>query len=307
VGETDRLAQLFCAEVSSRVENGRAWAAIGPELDRELADACARGHAAAGGIILDDHTFVRDLARVVALNKRGVAGISLLSIEDLYLVCACLSQAPRAVAAFDALHGATIRAAIARVIRSDDDVAEIEQQLLVTLLVGAEGSEPLLGSYGGWAPLDRCLRVVAHRAALTWQRRYRSEGRTRQGAAAQPQLGGDTPPEIRFLKEHYRRDFSQALKEALGGLSERAQLILRWHFVDGVTVERIGKMFDVTQPTATRWLAAAREALLEDVKARLRERLGESTTELASLAALVASRLDLSLSIALGPSETSRP
>jgi hypothetical protein len=66
-----------------------------------------------------------------------------------------------------------------------------------------------------------------------------------------------------------------------------------------VSVEKIGKMFAVSQPTASRWLAAAREALLADIKTTLGARLGASSEELASLAGMVASRLDLSLSMIL--------
>ena len=75
--------------------------------------------------------------------------------------------------------------------------------------------------------------------------------------------------------------------------------LLRLHLVNGVTVDKIGKMFNVSQATASRWLAAAREIVLDDVQATLGERLGATPDELASLAGLVASRLDLSLSLLL--------
>jgi transposase len=71
------------------------------------------------------------------------------------------------------------------------------------------------------------------------------------------------------------------------------------HLVNGLSVEAIGKMFGVTQPTASRWLARARETLLDDIKAALATRLGVSSEELASLAGLVASGFDMSLSQAL--------
>jgi hypothetical protein len=60
-------------------------------------------------------------------------------------------------------------------------------------------------------------------------------------------------------------------------------------------------MFSVSQPTVSRWLAAAREKLLDDIKRALGARLGTSSAELASLAGMVASRLDLSLSALLKP------
>src|SRR5205085_10230752 len=103
-------------------------------------------------------------------------------------------------------------------------------------------------------------------------------------------------PEIAYLKERYRVDFEHALRKALQVLSERDRALLRLHLVSGVTVERIGKMYGVTQPTASRWLAQARASMLDEIKTTLGKRLGTSPDELASLAGLVASRLDMSLS-----------
>ena len=102
-----------------------------------------------------------------------------------------------------------------------------------------------------------------------------------------------------FLKERYRGEFEQALRQALERAGERERVLLRLHLVNGLTVQAVGKMYGVSQPTASRWLAAARDALLEDIKGTLAERLGTSSEELASLAGLVASRLDLSLSALL--------
>ncbi|HLK93216.1 MAG TPA: hypothetical protein VKZ18_25205 [Polyangia bacterium] len=52
----------------------------------------------------------------------------------------------------------------------------------------------------------------------------------------------------------------------------------------------------MSQSTASRWLASARQLLLEDVKTTFRERFGMPSSEVGSLVDLIASRLDLSLS-----------
>ena len=75
--------------------------------------------------------------------------------------------------------------------------------------------------------------------------------------------------------------------------------MLRLHAVNGLSVDKIAKMFGVSQPTMSRRLAAARQTLLDDIKTALGRRLGASSEELASLAGMVASRLDLSLSTLL--------
>jgi RNA polymerase sigma-70 factor, ECF subfamily len=265
----------------------------------DMAAATARGRAAFPDLAVDQHAFAAHLTRTLAADaaQAPASTLAALAIEDLYLACACLTQAPGAAAAFAARHGSTIRGAIARIVRGAD-AAEVEQQFIDALLVGSAASPAKLGSYAGKAPLDRWVGVAAQRAALVWLRSNRAETRARQGAAAEP--ASHMPGvETSYLKERYRKAFEQALTLALARLPERERVLLRLHLVNGVSVEKIGKMFDVSQATASRWLAGARETVLDDIKATLRDQLGATPDELASLAGLVASRLDLSLSLLL--------
>jgi len=296
----ETLSATFLGELAeaSRPDASPPGAAADPALEDNLVAACARGHAAFGELVLDDQTFVRHLARVIKTGGFHPSAIPTLEIENLYLACACLAGTEGAAAAFSARHGATIRGTIARIVRGADN-GEVEQQLAAALLVGSAAAPAKIGSYAGRAPLDRWLGVAAQRAALMWLRENRTEARAWDGAAAEPAASGNTHPEMAFLKERYRGDFEQALKDSLARLPERQRTLLRLHLVNGVSVEKIGKMFAVSQPTASRWLAAARETLLDDIKATLGSRLGASSQELASLAGMVASRLDLSLSMLL--------
>lgn len=275
-----------------------ASASADPALEANLAVACARGHAAFKTLVLDDLTFAKHLAGTIRIGGTDPSAISTLAIEDLFLACACLAGIEGAAAVFNARHGATIRGTIARIVRGADS-GEVEQQLVAGLLVGSAAAPARIGSYAGKAPLDRWLGVAAQREALMWLREHRTEARARNRAAAEPAAGGNSDPEMAFLKDRYRGDFEQALKESLARLPERERTLLRLHIVNGVRVEKIGQMFAVSQPTASRWLAAARETLLDDIKATLGNRLGASSQELASLAGMVASRLDLSLSMLL--------
>jgi RNA polymerase sigma-70 factor (ECF subfamily) len=295
----ETLSATFRRELADANRGERA-AGVDPDpaLQANLVAACARGHAAFADLVLDDQTFVRHLARVVQGGGFDPSAIPSLAIEDLFLACACLAGAEGAAAAFSARHGGTIRGTIARIVRGADN-GEVEQQLVAGLLVGSVAGPPGIASYAGKAPIDRWLSVAAQRAALMWLRGNRTEARAWDGAAAEPPVSGNTHPEMAFLKERYRGDFEQALKDSLARLPERQRTLLRLHLVNGVRVEKIGQMFAVSQPTASRWLAAARETLLDDIKATLGNRLGASSQELASLAGLVASRLDLSLSMLL--------
>ena len=210
----------------------------------------------------------------------------------------CSSPAPvcggatGAAAAFSARHGATIRGAIARIVRGAD-AGEVEQQLSPALLVG---SAACASPRSGATPARR--RSIGGSASRRSGRRScglrenRAEARARDVAAAEPAAERQHSPGDDVSEDRYRGDFEQALKDALGRLPERERMLLRLHLVNGVSVDKIGQMFAVSQPTASRWLAAARETLLDDIKATLGNPLGASSQELASMAGLVASRLD---------------
>jgi RNA polymerase sigma-70 factor, ECF subfamily len=253
-------------------------------------DAWQRGRRAHPGIQLDEVTFSCHLAQVVRDRGQSPEVICSLVVEDLFLACATAEQTPGAVTAFLASYGETIRTAIARSV-PEADVAEVEQRLMSRLLVGTAETGPRLKTYAGESPLDRWLRVTAKREALAWLRANRP-GRTAGEVQPPPFLD----PEIQHLRDRYLGDFERALEEAVERLEETDRMLLRFHFVEGLSLEKIGRMFGFSQATASRRLADAREVLLADVKATLKRRLGASTNEIASLARLVASHLDLGLS-----------
>jgi len=267
-------------------------------LQASLTAACARGRSAHPQLALAEDLFAEHLGRVMRLGGAEPAALAELVIEDLYLACACLHGVGGAAALFAARYGATLRGAVTRIV-GVADTDEVHQQLQQSLLVGSETSPPKIGGYAGRAPLERWVGVSARRAALMWLRENRTEHNARAAAGAEPALGSPLHPETSYMKEKYRREFEVALTQALERLPEQERALLRLHLVNGVSLEKIGTMFSVSQPTASRWLAAARTKLLDDVKQTLAPRLGASSAELASLAGMVASRIDLSLSTLL--------
>ena len=184
--------------------------------------------------------------------------------------------------------------------------AEIRQRVLDILLVGTIDTPPKISSYGGHGPVDSWTAVVAQRQLTTLLRRDASEQRAREGAAVEAALDGAAPPEVAFAKQRYRPEFERAMADALQVLDERDRLLLRLHFVSHVSVEKIGKMYGVAQATASRWLASARDRVQTEVMRLLRERLGASPDEVASLVRVVASQIDLSISRLLSPADVQR-
>jgi RNA polymerase sigma-70 factor (ECF subfamily) len=283
------------------VEAGAATDASGLDdgaLQAMLAAACASGRAAFPQLAVDEDAFAAYLGRVVRAGETAPSMLPELALDDLYLACACLTNVTGAAEVFGGRFGATIRGAVARIVGAAD-TDEVHQQLQKSLLVGNETTTPKLGSYAGKAPLERWVGVSARRAALMWLRDNRTEQNARAAAGAEPATGSANHPETAYMKEKYRGVFEDALSQALERLPEQERALLRLHLVNGVSLEKIGTMFSVSQPTASRWMAAARTKLLDDVKLTLAPRLGTSSAELASLAGMVASRIDLSLSTLL--------
>jgi RNA polymerase sigma-70 factor (ECF subfamily) len=292
----DRVEVAFLAEVPT-IDPSR----LGANLRGQIDDALARGRAAHPQLSVDDETFARHLARALAWIADTVP-LSTLVVEDLYLACACLNGVGGAVNTLVTLYGEVIRRTVERTVGKSESDA-IAQGVISDLIVGSLTSGPEIGNYAGRAPLARWLDVVARRAALRWLRAERKTADVAEHAAAEPGLGGATPPELALFRQRYGRDFQQALNDVLARVPDSDRAILRLYLVNDVSLEKIGKMLGVSQSTASRWLARAREDVLSNLKSILKERLRISSAEIESLARLLASRLDLSIAETLAGDE----
>jgi RNA polymerase sigma-70 factor (ECF subfamily) len=284
---------VFETELAATIEGPRDTETSAlPASSVQLAELYARGRAAFPGLSVDDDAFVKRLARSVA---RSGAALETLAVEDLFLACACADELPGALDAFEARCGAPIQAAIASIAKSEDIRDEIRQQVRDVLFVGAEDRPPKIATYTGQGALGKWVGVVAQRIALMMVRADKTEARARDGAAAEAMLA-TADAELAIVKDQYRAEFRRAMQDALTSLPERERLVMRLHLVGGMSVEAIGKMYDVSQSTASRWLAKARATIVETAQRLLQERLRVSPDEFQSLAALVVSQLDLSMS-----------
>src|SRR6185436_8511874 len=75
-------------------------------------------------------------------------------------------------------------------------------------------------------------------------------------------------PSQSLMKDVYRKSFKQAFEEALAALSIHDRLLLRQHFLDGLSIDRMAALHDVHRATAARWIAKLVEKLLVDTRAR---------------------------------------
>jgi RNA polymerase sigma-70 factor (ECF subfamily) len=261
------------------------------EFEAALEKLHAAGQGAWPDLPLSADDFVTHVA-AVAQDADSPAQLSVLSGEGLYVAAACVRGLAGAPAAFEAAQFPGLHRALAKLNEGQTVADEALQHLRVRLFSDAR----LLLTYSGRGAIGSWLKVVALRDAQRLRQKQvaaTSADAERLEALPSP----DADPELRFLKHQHRQDFKEAFAGALASLDARQKTILKMSFVEGLSIDEIGKVYDVHRATAARWIATAREQLVEQTRTRLAERLGLSKSELTSLMGLVRSNLSISLKL----------
>jgi RNA polymerase sigma-70 factor, ECF subfamily len=261
------------------------------ELATVAAKWIADAHDAWPDIALDEPAFVAGVAARLAADAT-LDQASAVHAADLWIATACAAGDPVALARFEERYMAPLGAVLASTRLAPDEVDEVKQELRRKLLV-ADGEPPRIADYSGRADLRTWVRTAAIRTSIDLMRRRRDLPVEAEELAVLPALAGD--PELAHLKERYRDELRTAIGEAIAQLPPRDRLLLKYHYIDNLGIDRIGAIYNVHRATAARWLGAAREALAERAHRLLGARLGVTTSELRSIARLVESQLDLSI------------
>ena len=266
-----------------------------PDLERrlhEILDAC---RLAWPGLGVPEHAFVRHLAENLPEDGNLDDRLARVQCPDLYLACGCVARDPAALASFDGRILSQTVPVLQRMGLSASQIDEVVQVLRTKLLVGDEhGRSALIASYAGRGPLVGWVRTAARRTALSL-RRNKDE-----------QIGGDddhdlkripipVDAELDYLKNRYQAEFKRAVEDAIATLDAEQLRVLRLHYHDELSIDRIGALLGVHRATAARWIRAASDAVRDETRHLLHARLGLSSAELDSLAGLVQSQLHLSL------------
>jgi RNA polymerase sigma-70 factor len=265
------LAAIFHAHAPGRVDAPGNDATLEELLGRTV----AAGRERWPHLALSAEDFVGHLARQLPEVAPEVP-LSLvlkgLHVDDLYLACACLRGVPEALPTLEQQCLEKLHKPLTPYASVRDDVL---QDLRVHLLMGTLRSGPQLSSYRGRASLSNWLRVIAVRMAM--QRagpvpeRQEEEEEVLEALAALPAPGADL--ELNLIRHRCQREFHQALRAAFASLSCEQRDLLRLYYLERLTTTELGQRLRVTQPTASRRLAAAREAVYEETRRRLQEHL----------------------------------
>src|SRR3954469_9593437 len=285
------------AEVFLRERPGAGDPAV---LEARLQEIVAKAVRMWPGLAINPVRLVAHLARVVGDDV--AQGLTDLYAEDVALGLACVDNTPGALTQLERQCGAAIDAAVARIDRSPELRDEVRQTLWQRLFVGTPGQAPRILSYAGRGPLAGWVAVAAQRIALDLRRAAtRAAG---SDPLADQLLPSDEHPEIDYLRNRYKTEFEAAVRDALAALPDRDRLLLRMTTVSGLSHEQIAGIYKVNQSTVSRWIARARAEVLETTERTVCSKLGVRRDEFMSLAGLLVSRIDLSISRVLETSST---
>ena len=258
----------------------------------ETVEAIVRaGRDAYPKIALAPATFVEHLA----LHVRTSEALATVHGADLYLACGVCQGDRAAVAAFEEHFMARVPDYVLRVRVGRDVVDEVQQKLREHLMMGSEGKPPKLNEYSGKGALGGWLRVTAVRTALN---HLRGSGPQQEELGDEVSLAAD--PELAYVKEHAQDLFADAFKRVLAGLDENGRTILRLHYIDGLTMDQLAKLYQTPRSTIARRVAEARQAILESTESLLRDERRLSPSALASVIRLGKSRLEVTITRLLG-------
>ncbi|MBN1207307.1 MAG: sigma-70 family RNA polymerase sigma factor [Myxococcaceae bacterium] len=272
------------------------------ELNRALAQALEAARAWWPEVKLAPELFMRHLAERLPGPRPELSLEALLGqlrVEELYLACACLHQAPLAVKTFEQHYLRKLPRLLGQRERSAAAIDEICQLASVRILVATDEGPPRIAEYKGVGELLSWVRVIAARIAI----------RQRQGPEVAPEepdpdlpdpLHISEDPGLRFIKQHHHEDLRHAFREAFSSLTDEDRYLLRLYYVDRLSMYKMEPLLRTSQPTISRRMTQIREKLGAEIRRHLQARLGVSAQDFQSFINLVDSQFDLHLSQMLG-------
>ncbi|MCP3061948.1 sigma-70 family RNA polymerase sigma factor [Myxococcus sp. K38C18041901] len=285
------FARLFLAHAGFPVES-----AATEELESRLSRFWREGRERWPAIPLSEEVLVRHLALHFPRMASGeglAAGLERFDAGDLYLACGCAEGLPAALAAFERHHMAAVPAVLSHMRLPAAMVDEVRQQVRERLLVRTDAA-PRIAEYSGRGSLTNWVRVVALRTALSLLRKSHEPGAS-SDAVLELLPAPDPDPELEVIQRRFHDDFRRALEDAFATLPSEHRYLLRLHFVDRLSTPKLGTLFGVNQSTISRWLQSAQQAVHDETRRLLKERLDLSSQEFTSVLRSVEGQLHLSL------------
>lgn len=278
-------------------------ATLDPSFEQQL----GRARSAHPALTLTDDTFVEHVARHLGRLPASEVGPALLALHgpDLFLALAGGLGEAAACAVLEREFLSRLPALLERG-RFERALAEDAcQSFRAKLLVAEERAEARILSYSGRGPLLAWLRVGATRVALNLRR---ATVRADLPLPADDVFVADgVMPDLAFIREMHREQFSQAFLMAFAELTDRQRTLLKLAYVDGLSMDKIGLIYGAHKSSVSRWLTEAREQLDQSTRSHLKSSLDISDSTCDDLVFLLRSHLEVSLRALFQSREQSGP
>jgi RNA polymerase sigma-70 factor, ECF subfamily len=258
-------ARLF---LDALEEPWRTEIADDPRLDEWLAAALDGAREAWPGA-RPCPGFLTYLASKVPTLRMAAAFVTLRA-RELFLMYSCLHADPRALAEFESMYQPYVARALKRMKWTAQAIDEAGSVLRERLFFPEPGDHALALDYSGRGDLGRWLRSVAVRAAFKERERERRHVAIEGHADA---LATDNDPEQDLSLNREGATFAASLLRALAGLPLRDRKLLFRHYYEGLSLGDIARRHRVHRATAARWLADARENVLQSMRRELSGRM----------------------------------
>lgn len=297
--QSPELVQTLLAHARVRSPPPEDIAALEPLLQQTLESA----HARWSGDALPAMLFMRHLAERLpeASPESPLAPlIGQLSLEELYLACACVHGVSGSTEAFERHYLSKLPRLLAYLKHPPALMDDVCQVTRVKLLVRLPEEQPRINDYTGRGALLSWVRVTAVRVSIKLSAADKPPPDEDVGAVleALPAPGSDA--ELELIQQRHHAEFRLAVREAFSTLSSDEKHLLRLYCFDRLSTTELGALLRVNQSTVSRWLKSARQSIYSETRRLLRERLDLSTQGFQSFLAVLGSQLDISISQLFG-------
>lgn len=266
------------------------------EMGRALHDIFRAAHTQWPSTWINAPRFERHIAERIGAEEEHalvVEQLKSLHAADLYLACACSEGNPDATRAFAETYFDDISLIKRRFPNVSSGADDIRQDLSIKLFVAPA---PKVLQYSGKGELRGWFRAVVVRTMLDLS----SAPSAREVSTScdffectlDASSGG---PEDRLVRETYRTELRAALGTAFERLSHREKNMLRYVFVEHLTLNQIAAIYGMHRATIARWLEAAQSVLAHYLREALAAKLGVSDTQFESILRAAMSGIEITL------------
>ena len=196
----------------------------------KLKHAYEKGREQWPGVELSAEEFARHLSTRLpaaggmgALEEEEEEEEEELELSDLYLACACALRVPGAVEALEHHYLVRLPQKLKHLRQPEEVVEEVCQQLRIHLLVGMAGAPLRIAEYTGRGKLLSWLQVIAARMVFKRMGASREEPEENVLEALETLTAPERGAELGLIKQHYQREFRQALERGIQHAARRAE------------------------------------------------------------------------------------